>query len=385
MPIHRVLVLSTGGTIASEPSPQGYAPMAEPLARDAFYRRIRRHPQLSSAPLPHPHPAHGDAAEDEVVKTPVGRHLRYPALRTPELDEKGAVVEYEILDLENHMDSSEMGPGDWNKIAELVNEHWAEYEGFVVLSGTDTLAYTASVLSFLFADAGKPIIITGAQIPLREPRSDGWQNLLESLFVAGTLPFAGVGVVFFHQVLQGCRSTKSSPNLLNAFSTPCVPPLITMNVKINMQPNLPGRSRARPTVIPLIPTPTVLSCAIYPGITGAVLSAQIESMPACRAVIITAFGSGNLPVKEETGVLQALEEAVKRGVLVVVISQCHIPNIYPLYALGVKLLSIGVLPGYDMTHEAAFAKLIWLVSRTDLTFEQRQEMFVTPLVGEMSK
>lgn len=94
---------------------------------------------------------------------------------------------------------------DWNKIAELIYQNWNEYDGFVVLSGTDTLAYTSSILSFLFAEAGKPIVVTGAQIPLREPRSDGWYNLLESLLVAGTLPYAGVGVVFYHQFLQGCR------------------------------------------------------------------------------------------------------------------------------------------------------------------------------------
>lgn len=86
-----------------------------------------------------------------------------------------------------------------------MRENWDEYEGFVVLSGTDTLAYTSSILTFLFVGAGKPIVVTGAQIPLREPRSDGWYNLLESLIVAGILPYAGVGVVFCHQVLQGCR------------------------------------------------------------------------------------------------------------------------------------------------------------------------------------
>lgn len=114
------------------------------------------------------------------------------------------------------------------------------------------------------------------------------------------------------------------------------------------------------------------------------LAAQIHSMPTCRAVIIAAFGSGNLPTKEETGVLQALEAAVKREILVVVISACYRPNIYPLYALGVRLLSIGVLPGFDMTHEAAFAKLIWLVSRKELNFKQRQELFETPIAGEMT-
>ncbi|TXT10836.1 hypothetical protein VHUM_02341 [Vanrija humicola] len=374
---HKVLVLGTGGTIASEPTSEGYKPISELWARNVFFKRIRQHPQLSDAP-----PA---SFNSEVVSTPVGKNLRYPALRTPPLDEHDNTVVYEILDLENHMDSSEMQPGDWNKIAELIHENWDAYEGFVVLSGTDTLAYTSSILTFLFAGAGKPIVVTGAQIPLREPRSDGWYNLLESLLVAGTLPFAGVSVVFYHQALQGCRATKSSPNLLKAFETPSVPAWINLNVKVTALPDLQPRSDAPPPpLVTLESFPTVLSCAIYPGITGSVLAAQIHSMPTCKAVIVSAFGSGNLPIKEETGVLQALEAAVKREILVVVISTCHVPNIYPLYALGVRLLSVGVLPGFDMTHEAAFAKSIWLVSRKDLSFKERQELWQTPIAGEMT-
>lgn len=133
---------------------------------------------------------------------------------------------------------------EWNTIASLVSENWDLYEGFIILSGTDTLAYTASILTFLFTHPGKPILVTGAQIPLSQPRSDGWTNLLDSLYVAGVLNFAGVGVVFHHTVLQGCRATKASANLFNAFQTPCVPPLINLNVKIsacapNLRSNLP--------------------------------------------------------------------------------------------------------------------------------------------------
>ncbi|BEJ13479.1 hypothetical protein CspHIS471_0306530 [Cutaneotrichosporon sp. HIS471] len=374
---HRVLVLGTGGTIASERTAEGFKPLNEKKARDAFYRRIARHPQLSDA----------DACNDfdNIPATLVGRNTRYPPLRTPALDELGNTVVYEILDLENHMDSSEMTPKDWNIIASVLHENWDAYEGFVVLSGTDTLAYTASVLTFLFVDAGKPITVTGAQIPLREARSDGWYNLLESLIVAGCLPYAGVGVCFNHEVLQGCRSNKSSPNLLHAFETPSVPSWIMLNVRITALPNLAKRSaNPPPPLITLQEAPSVLSCAIYPGITGNILAAQIHSMPTCKAVIISAFGSGNLPIKEESGVLQALEATVKRKILVVVVSSCHIPNIYPLYALGVRLLSIGVLPGFDMTHEAAFAKLSWLVSRPELSFEERQHVFQTPIAGEIT-
>lgn len=120
-----------------------------------------------------------------------------------------------------------------------------------------------------------------------------------------------------------CRATKSSPNLLKAFETPSVPAWINLNVKITALPDLQRRDDTPPPpLVTLEAFPTVLSCAIYPGITGSVLAAQIHSMPTCKAVIVSAFGSGNLPIKEETGVLQALEAAVKREILVVVISTC---------------------------------------------------------------
>lgn len=374
----KVLVIGTGGTIASEPTVNGYAP----LRNDAFYRRIRQHPQLSD-PL-HP-PAGGVEFSAPVETVQVGPHTRYPTLRTPPMDESGIIVEYEILDLDKHMDSSEMTPAEWNNIAQLVEENWDLYEGFVILSGTDTLAYTASILTFLFTNAGKPILLTGAQVPLSQPRSDGWTNLLDSLFVAGLVNFAGVGVVFAHQVLVGCRATKTSPNLFHAFDTPCVPPLIELNVKITHGDPLPPRTAALPPrLTPLLTTPTVLSCAVHPGMTGTLLTAQIEALPTCKAIILSAYGSGNLPISESSGVLEALKKAVEREILVVVISQCPIPNVYPLYTQGRMLMSVGVMPGYDLTHEAAFAKLLWLVSRKDLTFEQRQSLFETPVAGEMT-
>ncbi|WWC98371.1 hypothetical protein V866_005262 [Kwoniella sp. B9012] len=380
-PRRLICCIGTGGTIASEPTEGGLAPTRQ----DTFFRRIRSHPSLTS-------PSHFDSSSvsfsSPVLTQQVGKNIRYPRLITPELDDQGTNVEYEILDLDRHLDSSEMTPSEWNIIASLVYENWDNYDGFVILSGTDTLAYTAAILSFLFLDAGKPIIVTGAQIPLSRPRSDGWSNIFDSLFVTGTLDFAGVGIVFNHQLLRGTRATKSSPNLFSAFTTPCVPPLINFNVKITYDQSYPLTTRSAnrpPPLVPLLTSPSVLSIHIYPGMTGSLLEAQIEAVPTCKAVIISAYGSGNLPINEHSGVLLSLKRMVEKEILVVVISQCGIPNVYPLYTQGRTLLSIGVLPGYDLMHEAAFAKLIWLVSRPELTFKQRQELFETPIVGEMSK
>ncbi|ORX40891.1 putative asparaginase [Kockovaella imperatae] len=373
----RLLVIGTGGTIASEPSSNGYTP----LRNDHFYRRIRQHPLLSdpsgtSTPTLFSSP---------VLPVAVGVNTRYPELITPPLGDNEERVSYEILDLDKQMDSSEMTPSEWNIIAGLVEENWTDYDGFIILSGTDTLAYTSSILSFLFTNIGKPILVTGAQIPLSQPRSDGWANLLDSIYVAGVMNFAGIGVVFHHQVFQGNRATKTSPNHFAAFQSPCVPPLVNLNVKITLGGSItPRSSTLPPRLINLVTSPTVLSCSIHPGITGALLSAQIEAVPTCKAVILSAYGSGNLPISEENGALAALEAAVKRDILVVVISQCAIPNVYPLYTQGRTLLSKGVLPGHDLTHEAAFAKLLWLVSRKDLSFRQRQELFEIPIAGEMA-
>ncbi|WVW80665.1 hypothetical protein I302_102651 [Kwoniella bestiolae CBS 10118] len=380
-PRRLICCIGTGGTIASEPTEGGLAPTRQ----DTFFRRIRSHPSLTS-------PTHFDSStvsfHSPVHTELVGKNIRYPRLITPELDDEGTSVEYEILDLDRHLDSSEMTPSEWNIIASLVHENWDNYDGFIILSGTDTLAYTAAILSFLFLDAGKPIIVTGAQIPLSRPRSDGWRNIFDSLFVTGTLDFAGVGIVFNHQLLRGARATKSSPNLFGAFTTPCVPPLVNFNVKITYDSSHPLTPRSLtppPPLIPLLTSPSVLSIHIYPGMTGSLLEAQIDAVPTCKAVIISAYGSGNLPINEHSGVLLSLKRMVEKEILVVVISQCGIPNVYPLYTQGRTLLSIGVLPGYDLMHEAAFAKLIWLVSRPELSFKERQELFETPVVGEMSK
>ncbi|WVR08794.1 hypothetical protein IAU60_005852 [Kwoniella sp. DSM 27419] len=351
-----ICCIGTGGTIASEPTPGGLAPTRQ----DTFFRRIRSHPSLTS-------PSHftspSTSFASPVETTSVGKNVRYPRLVTPELDDEGTEVEYDILDLDQHMDSSEMTPGHWNTIASLVHENWDNYDGFVILSGTDTL------------------------IPLSRPRSDGWTNILDSLFVVGTLPYAGVGIVFHHQVLLGSRASKTSPNLFGAFTSPSVPPVINLNVKITQDSkiSLPLRSgHPPPPLISLRTEPSVLSVHIYPGMTGSILASQVEAVPTCRAVIISAYGSGNLPINEESGVLASLKRLVERELLVVVISQCAIPNVYPLYTQGRTLLSIGVLPGYDLTHEAAFAKLVWVVSKPELSFKQRQALFGVPIAGEMS-
>lgn len=197
--VRKVLIIGTGGTIASEPTLNGYSP----LRNDSFFRRIRQHPQLTDPNLPGTAtPTHFSSNVDT---RQVGPNTLYPELVTPPLSDDGLRVVYEILDLDKHMDSSEMTPAEWNLIAGLVEENWDKHDGFIILSGTDTLAYTASILTFLFTNPGKPILVTGAQIPLSQPRSDGWTNLLDSLYVAGVLNFAGVGVVFNHQVLQGSR------------------------------------------------------------------------------------------------------------------------------------------------------------------------------------
>nr|ODN74914.1 asparaginase [Cryptococcus depauperatus CBS 7841] len=397
-----VLMIGTGGTIACEATENGLAP----LRNDAFFRRIRQHPLLTSPSSTPPQPctpmtlsqnassyiplADVSWSSPVYVQT-LGKDTKYPKLVTPELDEEGRDVEYEILVLDTYMDSSEMTPAEWNTIASLLHENYTQYDGFVILSGTDTLAYTASILSFLFHPISKPILITGAQIPLSKPRSDGWSNILDSLFVAGVLGCRGVGIVFNHQLLSGTRTTKTSPNHFKAFTSPCILPLVNLNVKITMDPtvstslsSVPSTSMLPPPLIPLITAPTVLSIHIYPGFSGQLLSAQIAAVPSCRAVILSAYGGGHLPLDLGNGVLDALKQMVHKEVLVVVISQCAIPNVYPLYAQGRTLLEAGVLPGYDLTHEAAFAKLLWLVSRTDLTFKDRQQLFEQPIVGEMT-
>ncbi len=263
------------------------------------------------------------------------------------------------------IDSSAMDPSDWLDIADAIVDHAPGHAGVVVLHGTDTMAYTASALSFLLEGVDIPIVLTGSQRPVTELRSDGRENLVTALAIAaGHLrgaPLVPEVTIFFNDVLlRGNRAVKVHADSYRGFGSPNFHPLATAGVSIDFAPTLfrgPGTGpiRRRAGI-----SDAVTGLRLYPGIDRQILEG-ILNMPDLRGVVLEAYGAGNGP----TGAwfLDPLRAAVDRGVTVVVTTQCHAGSVVGgLYATGSALLATGAISGGDMTFEAALTKLMVLAS-----------------------
>lgn len=311
----KIYLAYTGGTIGMQPSPEGYVPKAGFLAS-----ALAAMPELSRPEMP------------EVT-----------------------VGEYCPL-----FDSSNMTSANWQQIADDIRDHYSDFDGFVVLHGTDTMAFTASALAFMLEDLDKPVILTGSQIPLAELRSDGRENLLNSLFVAAHYPIPEVGLFFNNRLLRGCRATKVDAEGFEAFASPNFPPLLDAGIRIQLRAGVvsPGDQR-RLRVQPIEPQPIGV-ISLYPGIAPAVISNAV--MQPVKALILRSYGVGNAPQDPEF--LAALAEAASRGIVVINLTQCLRGSVNMAgYATGNSLRQVGVISGGDMTLEATLAKLHYLLSQ----------------------
>jgi L-asparaginase len=298
-------------------------------------------------------------------------------LQRPELPEF-TIQEYCPL-----LDSSNMTPKDWQQIANDIEKNYHQYDGFVVLHGTDTMAYTASALSFMLNNLTKPVIITGSQIPLSEIRSDGLHNLLNALYLAAHHPINEVTLFFNNQLFRGNRATKADADGFNAFESPNYPALATTGIQIELDAGTQtvNWSNPEPFFVSQIEQQPVGVVSLYPGISAQVI-ANTLSQPV-KALIIQSYGVGNAP--EDKALLEALSDANKREILIVNRTQCHRGSVdMEGYATGHALKSAGVVSAYDMTLEACLTKLHHLLSR-DLNFEQLKQYFETSLKGELTR
>ncbi len=289
------------------------------------------------------------------------------------------------------IDSSAMNPDHWAEIAGIISKNYNKYDGFVVLHGTDTMAYTASALSFMLENLNKPVIITGSQLPIGEVRTDGEENLITALQVAASKNEKGeqmvreVAILFENSLLRGNRSTKHSADNFDAFQSNNYPELaqIGLGIKYNelamfRNENLPADSSLK---VHTEMDTAVVCVDLFPGIREEVVRHQLNT-PGAKAIVLKTFGAGNGP--NVKWFLDAIKETVARGIVIVNVTQCSSGCVHPLrYLTGRELAEAGVVPGHDLTAEAAITKLMYLLGRGYSTDEVKRLM-ESPLRGELS-
>tara|TARA_R110002153_G_scaffold57259_5_gene157617 strand:- start:620 stop:1750 length:1131 start_codon:yes stop_codon:yes gene_type:complete len=330
-----IYVAYTGGTIGMRPSAQGYVPAA------GF---------LSST----------------LAKMPEFHRAEMPSFTIHEYDEL--------------IDSSDMDPTDWQQIADDIAQNYEQYDGFIILHGTDTMAYTASALSFMLEDLGKPVIVTGSQIPLAELRSDGQVNLLNALYIAANFPIPEVTLFFNNQLFRGNRSRKVDANGFNAFDSPNFPALLKAGISIDVDKRLIGLKPDSKLRVSPIRSQPIGVVTLYPGISAEVLRNTLQQP--VKALILLSFGVGNAPKNKP--LLDQLKNADAQEIIVLNCTQCMRGKVDMAgYANGHALREIGVVSGTDMTPEAALAKLHYLLSK-DLPLNEVKRLLTENMRGELT-
>jgi len=299
----------------------------------------------------------------------------------PELSHP-TIPSFTIHDYDPLLDSSNMTPVEWVKIARDIGEHYDDYDGFIVMHGTDTMAYTASALPFMLEGLRKPVVITGSQIPLCEVRNDARENIITSLLIAANYPIPEVCLYFGGRLLRGCRSTKVSADGFAAFDSPNFPPLGTVGIDIEVNWDLVReRDRRRSLRVHEFGSPIVSALRLFPGISPGFLRNVLR--PPLEGLVLEAYGIGNGP-DQNPEFLAALREATDRGVVIVDCTQCLEGTVdLEEYAAGTALARAGVISGYDLTAEAALAKLFYLLSGGEPPDSVKREM-QRDLRGEMT-
>lgn len=268
------------------------------------------------------------------------------------------------------IDSSDMSPALWVDLAHIIANNYEQYDGFVILHGTDTMAYTASALSYMLENLTKPVILTGSQLPIGQLRTDGKENLITSIEIAsakhddGTAMVPEVGIYFNGHLLRGNRTTKQSADEFDAFESFNYPHLVEAGVNITYkEEHIIRPNRLRPMTPHFRLDNNVIVFTIFPGIREDLVR-HIIATPNLRSIVMRTYGSGNAPQK--AWLLNALRDATAQGKTIINISQCMAGKVeMGRYDTGYQLKSAGIISGYDSTVESAVTKLMYLQARFD--------------------
>ena len=308
------------------------------------------------------------------------------AANIPEIRYCNASVE--MISFERPVDSSDISPDDWGRMVRIISDNYNFYDGVVILHGTDTMAFTASALSFMLQDIGKPVILTGSQLPVEVIRSDAKENLLTALEIAAARdadgnPMVPEVCIYFHdKLIRGNRSSKVSASNLAAFASNNYPALATSGTEIAyrkefIRPFDPGKK----FIAHYDMDPSIIILSLFPGLQREAVEAAMAS-DAIGGVIFRTFGSGNAP--QNGWLVGCLADAVRSGKTIVNISQCATGSVeMDRYETGRQLLEAGVISGHDSTVEAALTKLMFLRGQR-LPQKEIQRQMNLSLAGEIT-
>lgn len=312
---------------------------------------------------------------------PAAGYLTETLAKMPEFHRK-EMPSFTIHEYDHLLDSSDMVPSDWQSIASDIKANYDKYDGFIILHGTDTMAYTSSALSFMLEGLKKPVIVTGSQIPLAQIRSDGQANLLNALFIAANYPIPEVTLFFNNKLFRGNRVRKVNADGFDAFDSPNFPPLINAGINIEVNHRVsPLIIKQKSLQVSDIKSQPIGMLSLYPGISSTVLTNIIQQP--VNALILLSYGVGNAPQNPQ--LLSQIELATKQGIIVVNCTQCMRGRVdMSGYANGKYVEETGVISGKDITPEATLAKLHYLLSKKNLSAVQVRQKMATDLRGEMS-
>jgi len=292
------------------------------------------------------------------------------------------------ISFDEPIDSSNMNIDSYIKIAEIISENYTNFDGFVVLTGSDTMSYTSSTISFMFENLQKPVIFTGAQLPIGDLRTDAKENLITSIQIAAAkengLPIVKeVGLYFEYKLYRANRTTKINAERFEAFTSLNYPPLAESGVHLQFNKHLLFQSKKGNGKLVfrknLIKDIAILK--LFPGITEEVVKAIIN-IPNLKGLILETYGSGNAPT--QNWFVNLLKETIKKGIHIVNVTQCAGGSvILGLYETSTNLKDIGIINGKDITTETAVAKMMYLLGEK-LTKQEFKQYFETPIRGEIS-